>query len=613
MQAPVKIFPIQQTGQQNKRAFWQLQSGNQIALFFLFTTAGFLAAVMVGAALSWDGSYFLFSMLDSGQTFAPHSRFINSVAQYPALLASRFTNNMSLLIGLFGLGYAIFPIGALTASWFVVRKHSPSLFIWVALGTTFAILAGQFSLTTEALIVLHLAWPLAIMAVVPSRWFHIPLIIIFSVLVFISHPTAIALFAMVAVMAFIVGLRFPEQRLTKWLWAGSMVVFGGIALARFIATRTVYESDQLSLSKLEEAYTTSLAGVAIIAIALGLLAAVVLFAQPLFTRQRAIQFALYGIEFLCLAGAFGLMLLRASLPQLWIGTLDIRSWALFISLPFFAVLLLESIMYGKQRQLLREQEWAHRLNSVLLLGIGFFFAMLVQSMSWRQLTTSLQHEMSQNQFSCMSMTSLAWLERTPLNHWSVTTYSLLLQGQQPQSMVLGWENCASNDFSKGVQTVPWAVAGERTGGWFQLDQLQQRAVADKQPHDTCQFSFIKGWYWTENYGQSYWHWMGSQAELLVTTDHAQDVVLQANMLAVQQPNSIRIDVNGVNQASLNIKADRARNNAQRFHVQAGENRITLISNNAPVSVGADTRLLALGTENLSVTAAESNRACLLRP
>ncbi len=608
-----KRIPVSQTEHNEQRTIVGTGTGQQMRLFFILIIAAFVVTALVGGALSWDGSYFLFSALDTGAPFAPHGRWINAIAQYPTLWLSRVTSDTNLLMATFGLAYALFPICSLISAWLIVRDESPELFIWIALGATFGLVVGQFSLTTEALIAVHLTWPLAAVVMVPARRSHIPAIIIFSLLLIFSHPTAIALFVMLAVMAFVIGARFVAQRRSKWSLAAVFSLLCGIVLVRFLLTRTAYENEQLSVARLEQAYATSLAGVATLALGLVMIAGLALFIAPLVGERRFLRFGLYGIELVCLLGATTLLILRAALPQLWTGTLDLRTWALFISVPFFGALLLERMISTTRTRARHTREWPHRSNSLLLVGISFFAIMATQSVIWQQMTTTLTRELVQSRFNCVSITSLPWIERTPLNHWSTTTYSLLLQGRAPERVIQGWETCTTSDFTSGVAIAPWEQPDAHGNGWFALDTVQTRVLADRQPIDSCQFSVAEGWFWTERRGASRWHWMGPEATLLITSNDARQVVLRGNLLAVGQDNTLRIAAGAASDLTIAASAKRAMGFEQTLQLQPGENVVTLRSQRPPVQSGSDTRPLTFGFENLAVSSIGQARACLLRP
>lgn len=65
-----------------------------------------------------------------------------------------------------------------------------------------------------------------------------------------------------------------------------------------------------------------------------------------------------------------------------------------------------------------------------------------------------------------------YLYRTLHNHWTITVYSILVQGRTPAKVVLHNARCETSNFSRGV---PVAACDLRQwdDGWFNLNQLRQ--------------------------------------------------------------------------------------------------------------------------------------------
>src|SRR2546423_15486135 len=127
-------------------------------IYFLLVSIALCIAAMCGAALSWDGSYYLYKPLDTQSPFVLHSRPINVALQWPVLVASHITSDIRVLNAVFGLMHASVPLIALAASWWIVRNRAPGLFVWAALGICLGTLPGVFQLTSDAIDVVQLFW-----------------------------------------------------------------------------------------------------------------------------------------------------------------------------------------------------------------------------------------------------------------------------------------------------------------------------------------------------------------------------------------------------------------------------------------------------------------------
>src|SRR5512138_3734116 len=105
--------------------------------FFAVVAIALIFGAIAGGAMLWDGSYYLYKALDTGEPYAPHGRLINVPLQLPVIWASQAIGNINVLKTLFGLMYALVPLGSLLIAWWIVKGSQPALFIWAALGVGF--------------------------------------------------------------------------------------------------------------------------------------------------------------------------------------------------------------------------------------------------------------------------------------------------------------------------------------------------------------------------------------------------------------------------------------------------------------------------------------------
>jgi hypothetical protein len=128
-------------------------------VFFALVLLAAGVATVCNAALSFDGAFFFFSILDHHRLAAFHSRWINIVLQAPTLAAAGLTQNVHLLRLIFSAAYASVPALSLWISCLLCRSWRPSLFIWPAIAICIATLPGQFSFHSEGIIAVTLMWP----------------------------------------------------------------------------------------------------------------------------------------------------------------------------------------------------------------------------------------------------------------------------------------------------------------------------------------------------------------------------------------------------------------------------------------------------------------------
>jgi hypothetical protein len=178
-----------------------------------FNIRGLRLSAVSGAAMAWDGSYFLFKIVDLQSPVPPHGRLVNIPFHWMVLLANRFTSDLSVLQTVFGLVDAAIPFMALALSWWVVRGYAEPLFIWVALGVGFGTLAWQLGFVNEALFAILLFWPimLAILARILTR--RTPTIFLLVISLFFTHHTSIILFTLAAGCAFVMTFSSQYRRI----------------------------------------------------------------------------------------------------------------------------------------------------------------------------------------------------------------------------------------------------------------------------------------------------------------------------------------------------------------------------------------------------------------
>jgi hypothetical protein len=147
-----------------------------------------------------------------------------------------------------------------------------------------------------------------------------------------------------------------------------------------------------------------------------------------------------------------------------------RLFPLFASIPFILFSIFDSIIYGDNSFYDQQYEWNHRLRIVQVIGVVFLLVLSIQSTSWFNLTKILRENITQSEDACISLSSIVWLTRTPLNFYATPSYSILLQGRAPQKLALDGDGCTEASFSQAVRISPYdsPFLRSRTGGWFDL-------------------------------------------------------------------------------------------------------------------------------------------------
>jgi len=399
-------------------------------LFLLLVGCGLGVVVACQGVMVWDGSYLFFQTLDAQTPFIPHHRLIVLPAEALVLLGSRFTDDLRILGGLFGLGYALMVWGILAAAVGLLRGQSERL-VWVALAMGLGTLPGQFALYIEAVIVVQLFW-LGVAGLWARRGW---VALVVGVGMVFTHPFAVLLLPLLA------GVAWVEKRQG---WAAVLLGASAFAAGRFWLLHTDYEGGRLSLAMLHADYLTGVAGYPLVGLLLVYAGGVGLLKKPR-----------WGFVLLVAAGVVWVAWGRDH--RLWTGGFAYRSWAVVATLPFLAAGMYQSLTRAPA-----PPRW-----TLPLVGVIFAAVLSAQSWAWWGLNERLDAELAAMPTPCQAHEDTAWLLYTPLDHWSITVYALIVQGRSPQKVILYAPDCAAWQFETGMPITYWEFR-RWGGGWFAL-------------------------------------------------------------------------------------------------------------------------------------------------
>jgi len=571
---------------------------------------GYLVAIICGAALTWDNAGIFFQMLDMQTPIAPQQRWLNAVVQAPTLLASRFSDNLGVLSVLFGVTWALLPLGALGASWLIVRHRRPDLFLWPVLALGLGLLPGLFYLPNEANTALMLAWPLLLGTVLGASRRALIGMAICAFLLAISHPYAIGLFALLTVLALLVWQREGQQRreLTGWALAFGILTF--LTTLRFLLFHTSYESAQLSLGALGWNFLVALRGYPAVAIGCALVVGLLFLVLPRAAgRAHRIVRAVQLIALIVLAV---LLFLWARDPHAWSQENKYSYPALPITLAFMAMALVDWLRPGPTRAARSPRVGRPRLQTIQLVTLIAALVLIVQSVSWFGLTQQFRRTIATGPTACISMAPLGWLQQTPLDQFATPAYALLLQGRTPERLVLSGNGCGEEQFGAGVNINQYYVRGWQ-GGWFNLGPLHTALVDQQQNVGVCDYLLTTGWNDTETSDPYWWRWSsGQDSRLRILAAADGQFILNGQVESYRSSNQVTIVVNGVPQGTIDV----AQGGQQTFNpltlsLKQGVNDVRLVSRNPAQLVGE--RSLTFDLANLTLTRSDSGQLCRFQP
>ena len=433
---------------------------------------GGLIAAATQLPLDWDGSYIALNVLWAQEPFMPHGRWVNLPLQALALVASRWISDTDTLAVIFGAAYSLIPAAALAASWWVVRDREPRMLVWPALGIGLLALPGQAFFVSEAMLAVQLVWPLVLAVALDVVHRHRFLLGCLALALAFAHPVAVGLLGMILIMWVVTpSMRWPIRRR---LAVGALALVVVIALGlRYFAGANSYESEQVSLATLSsQAQTLDTARLA--AIGLVYFAAItLLLGAAVHGRERR---ALELVALIPLAPAAGLMMLWAVDPHGWVQALEYRGLVLFVTAGLYGAAYLDahSPLAANAR---RPIETPARGVAVVGAAATWLLVVSVQGLSWHATLDDFYGYLERSPTACVPAANIGGIERSPLNHWSVTPLSLMLAGREPGRIVLRGGACeqrlADGFPIEGVEIRPWESR------WFAVEPLQRTIAIER--------------------------------------------------------------------------------------------------------------------------------------
>jgi hypothetical protein len=618
-------------------------------LYFTLVILAIVVMALSGIGLAWDGSFGLFNVLDPQAPNVSYGRFTQVPLYWGVLQVSHLTNNLGILRATFGIIYGAVTLLALAAAWWVVRGQSEAmpLFIWAALGIGLGTLPGQVCAVCQSTLSVQLFYPilLAILIFLPGR--TIPIVAFLVLALFFFHPTALGLFALATGLAFVMALRYPAARRRMLMWTLAFALVTVLATLRFVIFRSDYETGQLSLTVLQARFYESLAGWPIVALIFAWLAGLVILIQPLLERIYRRDAAAPGdrgpvspsprlpvsnperaprsgvgtgfrglapyLPFACLALSGILFVVWAADPHRWAQEVNFREMAPFVALPFILMAMIDGLI-GRAGNRLRIYGLVYRVRLVQLTGLIFFLVITIQGLNWVNLTNRLQQTMRSSPTSCISASTIAWLPNTPLEHWSLTTYSLLIQSRRPDKVVMPGNGCVEESFADGLPVAIFGPGGwtirDWQHGWFDLSVLHTQLTAMQDTPPSCQFPLTWGWYGIERDGENWHRWTSGRARVRVLLARDTQATLRGQIVAIRPPNQVDLLVNGALRTTLDVTRDGWQSfGPVVFSLHAGENTLEFVSHNPPVTIPTDSRELAIAVMDPSLTLADGTTIC----
>ncbi len=418
-------------------------------------TAGLAVAAATRLPLAWDGAWFFLRAADTGTPTFLFRRAIHAVLQAPALLTAAVSGDVFASSLAFSAAYVAVPLVGLLAAWWVVRDERPGLIAWPILGIALVELPGRMFFVSESAMVAELAWALVFAAALGRMTRHRILVVVLAVAIALAHPFGGPALVGIGVVAWIARRRGASA---DPAWIARTFVLVGVALAAItVGLRSPYEMEATSLGELAAKFRASIVDGAMAAPLAALLIGLAAFVRM---RPRVRMAAVLGVLALTLA----LLLPWALDPAGWGGALRYRAWFVVLVAPLVALAVIDA---------LRPAPWMDR--RAVLVGAPIVMAVTLAALgvSWMGLQARLVDTLAASPTACVERPALEWVDGTPLDHWSITSLGLVLEGHDPAHASVLDRPCAGVVGPGGivVKETPFDRDVRPVDGWWRFDRL----------------------------------------------------------------------------------------------------------------------------------------------
>lgn len=429
------------------------------------TILAYAIAVWCLVAMAWDGSNYLFLTLQAGEPVITHHRYSNLPTMLAIVQASHFISDTGMLAMLYTALVAITPVASLALCMWYLRGPFASLRVWAVLGLLFSVLPGQLCIMSEASLAVQAFWPLLAIVAVGLPASALPWIVLLSVYIFFLHPTSVLLFGLAAALCVGAAARLPHQRRHWIVWT---LYFLAVTLLRFLfsfLTATPYEKSELSLGPNWMAFLGAFAGpsslmlLCLYGFGVTYLAGVVGKASSSSARKAAL-----GV----LIAFFAVGMFWAVDSRNWNGAISYRRFVLVCTIPFMAMAALH---WNWLRR--KGVPSAFLPSAPVLLSFAYAVIFSAQSLTWRADWRRFESTLDTAPGPLVTKSDLPWTTGRPIDHWSSTTFSIILQGRKPAVL---YTESAGNVTPGGITLFPGGIL-ETKDGWFDLSR--HRANADR--------------------------------------------------------------------------------------------------------------------------------------
>lgn len=407
---------------------------------FSAVTLGTIAAVVVGAGLLYDGSWFFLNAVSTGNVLVPQNRLTFAVLTWPTAFATQHIQSVGVLLTIYTLSLAITPVVAFAASWWITRRWAPSLLIWPVLGVLLINLPGQMDWIATSIRTNQLLWPVLLAVLCGLPYGSLPIVVVFTFLAVNLHPQAAPLLVFLAVAALLVAWRDRAARPRLLIAAPIFVLLGAY---RYVLIQGTYAAGESSFSNQMSQWKSAVWGWPLVLVGATVIAgAAVAFAPRRFLSRRGGASSLAYLPAVLLVVALPFMVRWATDPAQWRTVVNYRGPSFWHTLILMTLAVIDRLRAGSGAVVLQRPRSVARSAIVNVAGCVFGIVILAQCLSFHGQRAQLETAIAAAPTTCIPASTIPGFASNPLDFWTLPATSLMVQSKTPTHLVLPGNLCA---------------------------------------------------------------------------------------------------------------------------------------------------------------------------
>jgi len=460
-------------------------SSNRLSwgLVALLAATGLLACFAT-LPLIWDGAFQFANTLQHGR---PHvyrgswahdyqGRFHTWPLWWPVVWASHFTDHALTLQAIYGMPFLLAPAFGLAVCWWIVRRQSPGLMLWALFGIAIGPLPGQCFAINDTIFLHHLLWPIFVAMFVRLTRTQVAVLTVLA-LFQLAQPMGIAnCFGAAAAAALGAWVR-PDLRRRQLIRAGLLLAVSALAAARLVAYPDSQAAGEATAVELIKRWHNGVEWLPLAGMIFFWIAAALAGLQTWRSDRRPNARGSFLGWLAVVAAVIGCAIWAgwAIDEQRWRLAVDYRRFVLPLSFPFFLAATIEGLVTLRRDAPLARTAAAvpERRALPVVLAATFALVLVIQSALWFQLVRRLRWEVNSSPRTIVHKAMMPWTRGTALDHWSLPTVYLAIEGKRQHKVVL-YDDAWAEPLRQSPPRVPiveWESypTDPAEGGYYRFD------------------------------------------------------------------------------------------------------------------------------------------------